>query len=77
MAKIVNVTANDDHTLLIELNNNHKVNYDMKPRLKTLRFGGLNVLKRFKIVKVEHENTLVWDNLCQITLDEIIAMIER
>jgi hypothetical protein len=75
--RIISVIANDDYTLLIELNNRHKITYNMRPRLQTLRFCGLEDLSRFKAVRVEHENTLVWDSLCQITIDEIIKMIER
>lgn len=77
MPKIVSVVPKNDYTLLIELNNQHKIIYNMRPRLQTSRFCGLTDLSRFKAVRVEHENTLVWDNLCQITIDEIINMIER
>ncbi|AOT71977.1 DUF2442 domain-containing protein [Geosporobacter ferrireducens] len=77
MSNIVSVKPNDDYTLLIELDNRHKIIYDMRPRLQAARFCGLADLNRFKEVKVEHEKTLVWDNLCQITIDEIINMIER
>lgn len=77
MAKITAVTANDDHTLLIELSNDHKVFYDMRSRLEAVRFAGLMDINRFKAVKVEYENTLVWDNLCEISIDEIFNMLER
>lgn len=77
MSKIIKVTPNDDYTLAITLNNHHQIIYDMSPRLQALRFSGLADLDRFKSVRVEHENTLVWDSLCQITIDEIINMIER
>lgn len=77
MVKIVRVIPKDDHTLLIELNNQHKIIYDMRPRLQSLRFSGLRDLNKFKVVRVEHDNTLVWDSLCEITIDEIINMIER
>jgi hypothetical protein len=75
--KITNVTPRDDYTLLIELSNHHMIVYDMKPRLQAVRFCGLEDLSKFKAVKVEHENTLIWDSLCQITIDEIINMLER
>lgn len=77
MPKIVKVTPGDDYTLLIELSNHHRIVYDMKPRLQAVRFGGLKDLSKFKAVKVEHGSTLVWDSLCQITIDEIINMLER
>ena len=77
MPQIVSAAANDDHTLLIELDNHHKIIYDLKPRLQALRFSGLRDLGRFKAVRVEHGNTLVWDSVCEITIDEIINLIER
>ncbi len=77
MSKIVKVIPNDDYTLTIVLNNHHQIVYDMRSRLETIRFSGLRDLERFKEVRVEYENTLVWDSLCEITIDEIINMIER
>lgn len=77
MSKIVNVIAKDDCTLIIELDNHHKIIYDMKPRLKSVRFCELADINKFKAVTVENENTLVWDSLCQITINEIISNIER
>jgi hypothetical protein len=77
VARIVSVTPNDNHTLLIELDNNHRIIYDMRSRFHTTRFCKLADIKKFLAVRVEHENTLVWDNLCQITIDEIMDMIDR
>lgn len=77
MPKIVSVIPNDDHTLTITLDNRHQIIYDLRPRLQALRFAGLADLGRFKAVRVEHENTLVWDSLCQISIDEIISLIGR
>ena len=77
VAIITCVTPYDDHTLLIELSNQHCIIYDLQPRLKTARFAGLKELDRFKSVRVDHGNTLVWDNLCQLTIDEIFDRIER
>ncbi len=77
MSKIVKVIPNDDYTLTITLNNRHQIIYDMGPRLQAVRFNELVDPERFKAVRVEHGNTLVWDSLCEITIDEIINMIER
>lgn len=75
MPKIVGVTPNDDYTLTINLNNRHQIIYDMGPRLQTLRFSILADLDRFKSVRVEHGNTLIWDSLCQLTIDELIGTV--
>ncbi|MFX4262443.1 hypothetical protein ACOBQJ_09590 [Pelotomaculum propionicicum] len=77
MARIIKVVPDHDYTLTIELSNNHRIIYDMRTRLQTTRFCGLADIKKFLAVRVEHENTLVWNNLCQITIDEIISMVER
>ncbi|MBP1924419.1 hypothetical protein J2Z76_000272 [Sedimentibacter acidaminivorans] len=77
MAKILNILPSDDYTLTIELNNHHKIIYDMKPRLQTVRFSQLADINRFKAVWVKNENILIWDSLCQITIDEIISNIGR
>lgn len=77
VAKIFSVSPQENHTLLIELSNHHRIIYDMRPRLQTVRFNGLNDLVKFRTVRVEDENTLVWDDICQITIDEIIDMVER
>jgi len=77
MPNIVNVVTHPDHTLTVELSNHHKIVYDMRPRLQSIRFCALADMELFQTVKVEHHNTLVWDNGCQITIDEIISMVER
>ena len=77
MPKIVSVLPQEDQTLAIELDNKHKIIYDMNPRLKTVRFSVLADSEKFKSLKVENGNTIVWDGLCQITIDEILSMIER
>jgi hypothetical protein len=77
MAKIINAVPNDNHTLTIELSNKHRIIYDLRPRLQSTRFCGLVDIKKFKDVRIEHENTLVWSNLCQIAIDEIMDMVDR
>ena len=77
MPRIVSVKAKDAYMLEIQLDNGHKIIYDMKPRLRTVRFCELTDLNRFQDVQIENENTLVWDSFCQITIDEIINSIER
>ena len=77
MSKIVAIVAKDDYTIAIELSNHHKIIYDMKPRLQTIRFCEIADLKLFEAVRIDHGNTLVWNDQCQITIDEIISMIKR
>jgi len=77
LPKIIEVTANDDYTLIITLDNRHQIIYDMKPRLQAVRFSELSDINKFKTICIENGNTIIWDKMRQITLDEIIGMIER
>lgn len=77
MPKIICAAATEDYTLEIELDNHHKIIYDMKPRLKSVRFCTLSDLAQFKNLRIENRNTFVWDSLCQISIDEIMNNIER
>lgn len=77
MLKIIRVVPNDDYILLIELSNSHTINFNLKPRLKGVRFCSLCDKEKFKEARVENNNTIVWDSLCQITLDEIISQVLR
>ena len=77
MTKVVNVIPKDDYTLEIELENHHKIIYDMKNRLKSTRFCELDDISVFKAVRIENGDTLLWNSLCQITINEIINTIER
>jgi hypothetical protein len=77
MSRIVRVIPREDYTLEIELDNHHKIIYDMKPRLGAVRFYSLADAERFRSVRVENGNILVWDSLCQISLGEIISLVAR
>lgn len=77
MPKIVDAIPGNDYTISIELDNRHKIIYDLKPRLRAVRFFQLADIEKFKDLRIENGNTLVWDNLCQMTIDEIFSNIER
>lgn len=77
MRKIIQVKPTDDYVLEILLNNNHKIICDMKTRLKGIRFQRLREIKCFKNVQIKNPYTITWDNNCEITIDEVIAMLEQ
>jgi hypothetical protein len=77
MTKITKLIPKNDYTLYIELSNNHKIIYDIKPRLHTIRFMKLNDLALFLRAQIENGNTVVWDAQCQLTIDEIMSQIKR
>ncbi|MDD4802120.1 MAG: DUF2442 domain-containing protein [Syntrophomonas sp.] len=77
MSKIVKVIPFENYTLEIELDNCHRIIYDMKSRLQAVRFCDLIDLEKFQSVRVENGDTVVWDSLRQITLHEIMRMVEK
>lgn len=77
MPRIIKVIPHKNHTLTIELSNHHSIIYDMRPRLPTTRFCVLADIEVFQAVRVEHENTLVWNKMCHLTIDEIMDMVDR
>jgi len=77
VAKIVLITPKDNYTLYIALSNQHCIVYDMKPQLKTLRFNILQDIHLFKKVSVKYGNTIVWQDGCQLTIDEILNQVKK
>ena len=77
MIKIVKVAAEDDYTLVLHLDNQEKIVFDMKPRLHAVRFCELSDIEKFKAVSIKNGNILTWGRLCQITIDELIPETHR
>ena len=77
MIKIVTVAAEDDYTLVLQLDNQEKIVFDMKPRLHAVRFCELSDIEKFQAVSIENGNTLTWGRLCQITIEELIPEANR
>lgn len=77
MPKIISAIAKDDYKIEIYLANGHKIIYDMKSRLQGVRFCKLVDREFYKTFHIENGNSIVWDNLCQINIDEIINNIKK
>ena len=77
MARIVGVVTRNDHTIEIILDNQHRITYDMKSRLNTLRFRDLEELETFKKVHVKEGDTLVWNHFCEMSLSEILYSLAK
>lgn len=70
--RILSVVAIDNHTLLIEFDNNQKKKYDVKPLFKTEMFSAFNNPAFFKAVKVEQGGyAVVWDGKIDISEYEL------
>ena len=61
MGKILNVTPNNDYTLLVEFEHGNEILFNMKPMLKSLPYRCLNDLTRFKNITFQ-EKTICWSN---------------
>ena len=59
MSKILNVTPNDDYTLLVEFEHGNKIIFNMREMIRTIPYASLADLARFKDVTVE-EKAIRW-----------------
>lgn len=59
MSRMLKVTPNDDHTLLVEFEHGNKIIFDMKPLIKTMPYNSLSDLQRFKDITLE-EKAIRW-----------------
>lgn len=84
MSKLLNVTPNDDYTLLVEFEGGNKILFDMKPLIRTIPYAVLNDVKRFKAVKIE-EKAISWPDPSgkssviplRLTVDNILFSIRE
>jgi len=77
MSKITKIIPRDDLSLEIELDDTNTIIYNMNRRLDTIRFSKLKDIETFKTFEVENDRIIVWDNLCMITIDEILDDLGR
>jgi hypothetical protein len=83
VSRIINVTPNDDYTLLIEFEDGNKILFNMKKLIKTIPYSSLQDLKCFKNIKVENK-AILWQSEesqksriipVRLTLDNILFTI--
>lgn len=76
MNKILEVVTNNDYILEVRLTNNHVILCDMKARLTGIRFNHLKDETKFRSFEISNGNTIKWSNNCELSLDEILMMLE-
>jgi len=76
MRKIIDVIPRKNYILEIHLNNNHMIICDMKTRLEGIRFRGLKDTLLFEQYQIHNGDTIRWSETCELTLDEIMLMLE-
>ncbi|MBL8499279.1 MAG: DUF2442 domain-containing protein [Nitrosomonas sp.] len=70
--KVKSALAIDDHTLLVEFDNDEKRKYDVTPLLKKDMFSRLKNPAFFKSVQVEQGGyAVVWDSAIDISEHEL------
>lgn len=70
--RIISAAAIDNHTLLIEFDNQKKKKYDVKPLLKKEMFSALKNPAFFRAVKVDQGGyAVVWDSKIDISEYEL------
>ena len=78
MSRITAVTPNDDYTLLIALESEDKIIFNMRKLVKTVAFRRLDNLQYFKQVGFEDKAICWGENVSQscfperLTLDDIL-----
>lgn len=76
MRKITDVIPKDDFTLEIHLNNKHVILCDMSERIKGIRFSSLSDYKQFKKIKLVEGTLIRWSSNCELSIDEILVMLD-
>lgn len=77
MSKIINVTPNDDYTILIEFEHGNKILFNMKELIKAMPFLSLHNAEHFKDIRFE-DKAIYWNEKEQtviparLTVDNIL-----
>ncbi|AET67614.1 Protein of unknown function (DUF2442) [Desulfosporosinus orientis DSM 765] len=60
ISRIINVTANDDYTLLIEFEHGNQIRFNMEEMVRKLPYNAISDLEIFKKFRVE-DTAICWD----------------
>lgn len=74
---IYHLDFQENYELCISLNDGQKIYYDLKPKLHTMRFIDILDKKLYKQGKLLRNRIIRWNGNTEITLDEILADIEK
>lgn len=65
----------DDYQICLILCNNHKIIYNLKPKLKTLRFKEIENADIYKAGFLKGNKVIHWSDTTEISLEEILSDI--
>jgi hypothetical protein len=77
MRRIIEVIPKENYILEIKLSNQHTILCDMRTRLEGIRFGGLKDYNRFMDFEIVEDQSIKWSAFCELSLDEILSMLEK
>lgn len=74
--KMKEVIFDRDYTIRVILTDNTELSYDMKRKLITARFKGIEKWEDFSRGEIVKGNTIHWDEGVELTLSEIMLYTE-
>lgn len=74
---ICHLDFQENYELCISLYNGQKIYYDLKPKLHTMRFVDILNKELYKQGRLLKNKIIRWNGNTEITLDEILADIEK
>ena len=73
MVKIQEAVFLEDYRLLVLLTDGSRQIYDMRPKLKTVRFYDLQDQEIFVRGQIKNGQVIYWNNGSELSLDEILS----
>ena len=74
--KIIKATPTDDYSITVCFDNSHSVTLDMKKKLQTVRFSGLDNEQTFRAVQTDGKS-LHWPGGISMAVSEILELIAK
>ena len=74
---ICHLDFQENYELCISLHNGQKIYYDLKPKLHTMRFADILDKELYKQGRLLKSKIIRWNGNTEITVDEILADIEK
>ena len=73
MTKMEKIRFLDDHKIEIVFTDGREKVFDMKTKLRTVRFHDLENIETFSLGILKNGQVICWDNGTELSIDEIIS----
>lgn len=74
---ITSIEFLDEYQINIYLSNGHRIVYNMKPKMNTMRFSEVFALGKFETASIVNGQIIRWAGNIELTLDEIMHQVVR